>query len=161
MQIKKLFHGHLITVSVFVICLLAGFIFMSYDRLPLFTAFAGENESVDDEDNLDVIVINNDVYEKDRRGPVIFPHLKHAKDDKLLCWECHHEYDDGGNNIYVPWNSTLACADCHDPDEKVDNVVKLQTAYHLSCKNCHEKMKIYGDEPFAYRKCNRCHEREE
>lgn len=125
-------------------------------------AHAQEDVIETEPEDLDIIIINNDVYEKDRKGPVVFAHREHAKDYKLICWDCHHEYEEeGGENIYSPWGTTMACAECHDPIEKQDNIVKLQTAYHLSCKKCHEEMKIYGDEPLAYRKCNRCHEKKE
>lgn len=137
------------------ICVSAAFLFAASDFKTVINAFAEETEN--ESENLDTIVINNLDYEKDRKGPVIFPHLRHARDDKILCWECHHVYEDG-KNVYEPWGETYACIDCHDPYEEFDHIPRLQTAYHLCCKTCHEKRKIYGDEPLAYRKCNRCHE---
>lgn len=107
--------------------------------------------------NLDVIIIDNQVYEKDRKGPSRFEHRKHAKDLGIICWECHHEYEDG-ENVWSPWGETQKCVECHMPDEKIDNIVKLQAAYHLNCKKCHEERKIYGNDRLAYRKCNKCHE---
>ena len=157
MQVHKIFSGSLKIFFIMLVCAFMAFLFTTSNLKPVINALAGEDETTAETEDLDTIVIDNDVYEKDRKGPVIFPHKKHARDYKILCWECHHEYDDG-DNIYSPWDTTLACSDCHDPDEKMDTVVKLQTAYHLSCKKCHEERKIYGDEPFAYRKCNRCHE---
>jgi hypothetical protein len=124
-------------------------------------ALAGESEGSEDEADFDNIIINNDDYEKDRKGPVPFAHKKHAKEYGLLCWDCHHQYDDEGKNEYSPWGVTEKCSDCHDASVKEGNIVKLQTAYHLTCKTCHEEMKIFGDEPFVYRKCTKCHESNE
>jgi hypothetical protein len=156
MWIHKILNKPFKTALIICSCLIIGFLFIKSDFKIQMNAFAEEQEMDIDETDLDVILINNQDYDKDRKGPVSFPHKAHAKDYNLLCWDCHHEYEDG-ENIYSPWGTTLLCADCHDPYEKFDEVVKLKTAYHLSCKTCHEKMKIYGDEPFAYRKCNRCH----
>jgi hypothetical protein len=114
-------------------------------------------EVVENSPDLDVIVIDNQVYEKDRKGPSKFEHRKHAKDFGITCWDCHHEYENG-ENVWSPWGETLKCAECHDPDEKIDDVLKLQAAYHKNCKKCHEEKKIYGNDRLAYRKCNKCHE---
>lgn len=149
--------GFIKIILILLICVSAVFLFTTSNMKSVITAFAEEPESASESEDLDTILIDNEDYEKDRKGPVLFPHKKHARDFKILCWDCHHEYDDG-ENIYSPWGDAYACIDCHDPYEKMDNIVKLQTAYHLSCKGCHEKMEIYGDEPLAYRKCNRCHE---
>ena len=46
---------------------------------------------------LDVVIIDNEGYKKDRKGPVEFSHRKHAQDYRVLCWECHHEYKDKEN----------------------------------------------------------------
>jgi hypothetical protein len=151
------FGGYIKIILMIMVCVSMVFLFTTSDLKSVLNAFAEEQEEMSETEDLDTIVIDNKDYEKDRKGPVIFPHLAHARDYKILCWDCHHEYDDG-ENIYEPWVETLACIDCHDPYEKFDTIVKLQTAYHLSCKGCHEEMKIYGDEPLAYRKCNRCHE---
>ncbi|MBN1849525.1 MAG: cytochrome c3 family protein [Deltaproteobacteria bacterium] len=118
---------------------------------------ASGQEDVDPQD-LDTITINNPDYEKDRKGPVVFPHRKHALDYKVLCWECHHNYDDKAN-VWSPWDETEKCIACHDPSEADGDIVKLQTAYHLNCKICHTERKILQTEdPLAYRKCTTCHE---
>ena len=41
--------------------------------------------------DLDSILIDNKGYKKQRKGPVEFTHLEHAKDYKLSCWDCHHD----------------------------------------------------------------------
>ena len=45
-------------------------------------------------EELEVITIDNKGYKKDRKGPAKFEHVKHARDYKISCWECHHEYKD-------------------------------------------------------------------
>ena len=45
-------------------------------------------------EELKVITIDNKGYKKDRKGPAKFEHVKHARDYKISCWECHHEYKD-------------------------------------------------------------------
>lgn len=134
-----------------------GIILVKSDTRGSTEASAYEPEDISHVQNLDMIVIDNDGYKKDRKGPVIFPHKDHAKEYKLSCWDCHHEYRDG-ENIWSPWGITKKCRECHDPITKKDNLIKLQTAYHLNCKTCHEKLKIFGDDPLVYRKCNKCHE---
>jgi hypothetical protein len=120
-----------------------------------------EDSGIHDYQGLDVIVINNDIYEKDRKGLCYFEHRKHAFEYDISCWKCHHDFDDG-ENIWSPWEGeTLLCSDCHDPEDEDGNIVKLHTAYHLNCKGCHEEREIFGDDPLAYRKCTTCHEKTE
>jgi hypothetical protein len=47
---------------------------------------------------LDVITIENKGYKKDRKGPAKFEHVKHAREYKISCWECHHEYKEDQQN---------------------------------------------------------------
>lgn len=133
----------------FIICLIvSGWVFASSDQ-------SGE-EGITEYHELDHIIINNSDYKKDRKGPVPFPHRKHALDYQVSCWDCHHIYE-GEVNEWAPWGETYKCIECHDPLEKVGNTEKLQTAYHLSCKKCHLEKKIFEDEPLAYRRCSTCH----
>jgi hypothetical protein len=145
MQINK--KWGLLTIT-FIICLLV------MGEMYIVTG----QEDIDPQE-LDNITINNSDYEKDRKGPVLFPHRKHALDFKVLCWECHHNYDDKVN-VWSPWGETEKCIACHDPMEADGEIVKLQTAYHLNCKTCHTEKKIFTDaDPLAYRKCTTCHEK--
>jgi hypothetical protein len=107
---------------------------------------------------LDVIIIDNEDYESDRKGIVTFTHRKHALDYKVSCWECHHEYVDG-KNIWSPWEETVTCGACHDPEEKYDNPILLQKAYHFNCKNCHKSLAKEKKKTGPYRKCYGCHEK--
>jgi hypothetical protein len=119
------------------------------------TGYTQENTS-----DLDVIVIDNEGYDTDRKGPVIFSHRKHALDYEVSCWECHHEYD-GEENVWRPWNETLKCSECHMPSMDMEEIVNLQKAYHVNCKNCHEEGAKKKDNPGPYRRCYGCHEKDQ
>ncbi len=115
---------------------------------------------------LEVITIDNKGYMEERKGPSKFEHVKHAKEYKISCWECHHDYKEVVNketekvekiNIWSPWGETKKCSECHDPLEIKDNAIKLQTAYHKNCKGCHEEKRIFKNDYMAYRKCTGCH----
>ena len=41
---------------------------------------------------LEVITIDNKGYKKDRKDPAKFEHVKHTREYKISCWQCHHEY---------------------------------------------------------------------
>jgi len=143
---------------IILICISAGIFYNTFGIKDIAGAISDEDTNITDSQNPDIIIIDNDDYERDRKGPVRFEHKKHAYDYEVSCWECHHEYEDG-ENIWSPWGTTLACIDCHDPETKFDNILKLQTAYHNNCKTCHKEQAIFGDNPLDYRKCNKCHEK--
>ncbi|MFC1867628.1 cytochrome c3 family protein [Thermodesulfobacteriota bacterium] len=157
---RKLSGGFKKTVLFITVCVSVGIILAISGTTSVIRADNDATESPGDANEYDFIVIDNEGYEKDRKGPVNFAHKKHALEYKLLCWECHHEYIDG-KNIYSPWGTTKKCVECHDPTEKQEKVMKLQTSYHLNCKICHKKMAVFGDNSFEYRKCNKCHEKAE
>ena len=154
---------------IFMLFLIAGFVFISYNG-----DLYAENEEdptkiVQESPDLDIITINNQVYKEDRKEPVKFEHKKHAMENKITCFECHHEYKSDETeaeenkemeNLYDPWKETKKCSKCHDPLEIKEKAPKLQAAYHLSCKGCHEKKTIFKDKPqgpLEYRKCTPCH----
>ncbi len=51
--------------------------------------------------DMEVITIDNKGYKKIRKGPVKFEHIKHARDYKISCWECHHDYNKDSNNKWI------------------------------------------------------------
>ena len=106
--------------------------------------------------DLDVLMIDNDGYKKDRKGPVKFTHKKHASEYKVLCWDCHHDFQDG-KNIWVAWGETKKCHQCHDPQKKELTETKLQRAFHLNCKGCHRELAKEKRQTGAYEKCTGCH----
>ena len=106
------------------------------------------------------IVIDNSVYEPDRKGPVYFSHLAHYEDYDVACEDCHHEYKEA-ENVWTEGDPVKKCETCHDPLESRGDTKKLRIAFHNNCKSCHEnlfKEDISEDAP--YRSCYDCHERE-
>jgi hypothetical protein len=106
--------------------------------------------------SLDVIVIDNEGYKSDRKGPVTFTHKKHALDYRVSCWECHHEFKDG-KNVWAPWENTTQCSECHDPQKDQGKAWNLQKAFHVNCKNCHQGLAAQKKKTGPYKKCFGCH----
>lgn len=106
--------------------------------------------------DLDVLMLDNDGYMKDRKGPVKFTHRKHASEYKVLCWDCHHDFKDG-QNIWVAWGETKKCSQCHDPQKKEPTNIKLQKAFHNNCKGCHRELAKEKKRTGAFEKCTGCH----
>ena len=104
----------------------------------------------------DVLIIENEGYSNRKKGPVEFPHLKHAMDAGISCWDCHHEYN-GGENVWAPWRETKACVACHETDRAAVSEIRLQKAYHLSCKKCHQELVEEQKQAGEFRKCKGCH----
>ncbi|MFH1487992.1 MAG: cytochrome c3 family protein [Pseudomonadota bacterium] len=108
----------------------------------------------------DVITIDNGDYKKDRKGPVQFTHREHALVHKVSCWDCHHDFKEGGEeNIWSPWGEIKMCVDCHDPLKKQDKVANLQKAYHFNCKGCHLTLEKQDKKAGPSKKCAGCHEK--
>jgi hypothetical protein len=105
----------------------------------------------------DVIILDNEGYKRDRRGPVTFSHKKHALNYRVLCWECHHVYEDE-ENTWAPWQGTRKCRECHDPVKRSVSETRLQRAFHLNCKVCHKELAVREKEAGSFRECTGCHE---
>ena len=108
----------------------------------------------------DDILIENQGYKKDRKGPVKLSHQKHSIDYKIACTECHHEYEKG-KNVWKEGQPVKKCGECHNPLKKEDKKYKLNMAYHKNCKNCHRDLmkKEMKGKNLPYRKCNDCHQK--
>ena len=107
----------------------------------------------------DDLMINNDGYKTNKKGPVPLSHKKHSVDYKVACTECHHDYQDG-KNVWEEGKPVKKCGDCHDPLSKKGNTDKLQNAYHKNCKNCHKELaKADPGKNVPYKKCNECHQK--
>ena len=104
---------------------------------------------------VDVITIENQGYTSDKKGPVNFNHLKHNKEYKITCVQCHHLYQDG-ENMWKEGDKVDKCVVCHDPVEEKDEVIKLQSAFHKNCKDCHSEVNKEGKNAPSV-KCNECH----
>lgn len=106
----------------------------------------------------EVIMIENQGYAKDKKGPVKFSHKKHSADYKIACTECHHTYQDG-KNVWKEGDKVQKCSECHNPEKKEGKVMKLQNAFHKNCKNCHKELQEAGKPTGPFKKCNDCHQK--
>ena len=107
----------------------------------------------------EVILIENEIYKSNRKGPVRFSHLDHSESYDVACTECHHDYQDG-KNVWKEGDPVKKCFVCHNPLKNEGDVKKLKLAFHKNCKYCHKdlaKKGISKDAP--YKKCNDCHEK--
>jgi len=104
------------------------------------------------------IMIQNEGYKKDKKGPVKFSHKKHHEEYKLACTDCHHHYE-GGKNVWKEGDLVKKCSSCHNPKKKEGKVMKLQNAYHRNCKNCHKALGKAGKKTGPFKKCNQCHQK--
>ncbi len=107
----------------------------------------------------DKVIIKNEGYKQDKKGPVNLSHKKHSVDHKVTCTECHHEYKNG-KNVWKEGNPVKKCSSCHDPLKKQGKAPKLQLVYHKNCKDCHKALVKEGKSKIApYKKCTDCHEK--
>lgn len=126
----------------------------------LFLALSWGSTPAEEPSPPESIVIENEGYEKDRKGPVKFSHLSHVEDYEAACDACHHDYQ-GGKNVWKEGDPVKKCADCHSPLESKENAKKLSIAFHKNCKSCHKKAVQEGvSEDAPYKSCYHCHERE-
>ena len=107
-------------------------------------------------DASDDIMINNEGYKVDKKGPVKLSHKKHSVDYKVACTDCHHDYKDG-KNVWKEGEPVKKCSACHNPLKKEGNTLKLNAAFHKNCKVCHKDLVKEGKE--APTKCKDCHQK--
>jgi hypothetical protein len=105
----------------------------------------------------DEVVINNEGYSSDRKGPVALSHKKHVEEYGVTCEECHHVYEDG-ENVWKEGCPVQACSECHDYEKSEGNAMKLNFAYHRNCQGCHKEAYKEGNKNAPVRNCNDCHE---
>ena len=74
-----------IRLSTLLTVILAGLLFVIVGTLT-----AAEKQPVQED-----ILIENESYKSDRKGPVRFSHLDHSESYDVACTECHHDYQDG------------------------------------------------------------------
>jgi acetone carboxylase gamma subunit len=106
----------------------------------------------------DTFKIDNDkAFFKDgkRTKPAVeFTHLKHEKDHKVACADCHHVYKDG-KNTWKQGAKVQKCNECHKAADQ-GKTLTLQNAYHKNCKDCHTKLKTEGKKT-GPTLCAQCH----
>jgi len=105
----------------------------------------------------DEIMIDNEGYGSDKKGPVKFTHKKHAEEYDTACADCHHVFEDG-KNVWKEGDPVQKCSECHAYEKSEGDAKKLQLAFHANCKNCHKDAYKAGKKDAPFRKCNDCHE---
>ena len=92
---------------------------------------------------------------KRTKPPVELTHLKHEKDHKIACTECHHVYKDGKNTWKQGVTKVQKCNECHKAADQ-GKTLSLQNAYHKNCRDCHTKLKTAGKKT-GPTLCAQCH----
>lgn len=101
----------------------------------------------------DMTVIDNSVFDKPQRPPVIFKHDEHNELASIEeCSECHHVYAEG-QRLEDESSEDQRCADCHALQD-VGARPGLVKAFHTNCKSCHREQK---KGPLM---CGQCHVRD-
>jgi predicted CXXCH cytochrome family protein len=112
----------------------------------------------EDQELPEEVIINNEGYKHDRKGPVEFTHIDHADLYEVACNKCHHYYEDG-KNVWQEGDYVPKCSECHYPDEDEGNAKNLRLSFHKLCKGCHEDLRKQGLSKYApFRKCRSCHQ---
>jgi len=91
---------------------------------------------------------------KRTKPAVEYTHLKHEKNHKVPCTECHHLYKDG-KNTWKQGDKVKKCGECHKAVEQ-GKILTLQNAYHKNCKDCHTQLKNAGKKA-GPTLCAQCH----
>lgn len=103
--------------------------------------------------DLEVIVIDNKGYKKDRKGPCKFTHVKHAKDFKISCWECHHDFNKDSNNAWIV-PKPQAILEAQGTEEIKDTEADKKA---LEAQEAQENLNIWS--PWGKtKKCSECHD---
>ncbi|MBW2569327.1 MAG: cytochrome c3 family protein [Deltaproteobacteria bacterium] len=85
----------------------------------------------------DITSLKHDAFIERNRPAAVFPHSLHADEAGIDCLECHHIYDEAGENIWDD-SSESECAECHKVEAE-GKTMSLMKAFHVNCKGCHEK----------------------
>jgi hypothetical protein len=104
----------------------------------------------------DEIMIDNEGYTADKKGPAPFSHKKHAEDYQAACTDCHHDYQDG-KNVWTQNDPVKKCVECHNPVKEEAEGLDLKKAFHDNCKDCHKQAVADGKTNAPDKKCTGCH----
>jgi len=100
----------------------------------------------------DMVAVEGDSFEKQRRPAAVFRHDDHNETAELEeCNECHHVYENG-ERLADESSEDQRCSDCHT-EKTSDSQPGLRKAFHLNCKGCHQ---IKKQGPVM---CGECHVR--
>ena len=116
-------------------------------------------------------VIKMDAPYPHKKGIVSFTHLKHVKDYKIACGECHH--DDKGQPLtnLKEGDTVKKCFECHNKPGEIKGKEakglsdKEKRAYHANamhenCVDCHKKFNKEKGSKVAPQTCKECHPKE-
>lgn len=88
------------------------------------------------------------------RPAAYFPHDAHMM--LLACTDCHHEYNEAGENVVdemaLDGSDAMRCATCHTRFADVN----AREAFHRQCMVCHRATEKAGN-PSGPRTCGNCH----
>jgi len=100
----------------------------------------------------DMVVVEGDSFEDQRRPPSVFRHDSHNETAGIEeCNECHHVYENG-ERLADESSEDQRCSDCHT-EKASGRQPGLRKAFHLNCKGCHQTKK---QGPVM---CGECHAR--
>ena len=119
---------------------------------------------------LEIITIENTGYDKDRKGPAEFEHVKHAREYQISCWDCHHEYKDD-QQIEQPTETakseqgekTVQDEEPKEPKPKhlTDQNIWSPWGKTKKCSECHDPKEKKDDvimlQAAYHRNCKTCH----
>jgi len=123
---------------------------------------------------MEIITIDNKGYKKDRKDPAKFEHVKHSREYKISCWECHHEYkkDEPGEQPSVQEVKSEQSEQTVQNEEnaKKEKVIpKELTAENIwspwgktkKCSECHDPQEKKDDviklQAAYHKNCKNCH----
>jgi len=66
---------------------IAGFAFITFNTALHAESIEDPSKIVQDKPELDIIIINNNIYKEERKEAVKFEHKKHAMERKITCFE--------------------------------------------------------------------------
>lgn len=119
---------------------------------------------------LEILTIENKGYEKDRKGPAKFEHVKHSREYQISCWECHHEYKDD-QQIEQPVEDVKSeqseeTVQNEEPKEPKPKYLTEQNIWSpwgktKKCSECHDPKEKKDDvimlQAAYHRNCKSCH----
>lgn len=98
-----------------------------------------------------IVTLEHNIFVDRQRPAALFSHTVHADDAAIDCLECHHIYDENGENVWED-SEESDCTACHLLD-KSGKAMPAMEAFHANCKGCHV---TEGKGPLT---CGECHPR--
>ena len=163
---------------VLIFLLIAGYLMNSDNSM----TYAADDEKMSEEmakkiKELEIITIDNKGYKKDRKDPAKFEHVKHAREYKISCWECHHEYKKDELNDKQPAqevkneetaqdNETVQSEEGAKKDKVIPKELSAENIWSpwgitKKCAECHDPVEKKDDviklQAAYHKNCKTCH----